>query len=405
MFLLQLRITVAALRKSGWRAVLAMSCVAVGIVATMMTLALSTGAERELAAISEKLGRNLFVVNSGSLQARTAAGPGWSPSTRLKPTDATAISEQIGAIQASSAVRDGAAQVRFRGLDTGTTVRGVEPAYFGLRNLAIAAGRPFEDFDNDQRNRVAVVGSYIATRLNGGESLVGERLWINGTPYEVVGQLAEKGVSPDGTNEDDQVFVPVQTALQRLFHVDFLSSILLQTRRLEEMDDARAQVRAVLRDRHALAESEKDDFDVVSLMHTDAVKRLSAEFLAGMSRLFAAISLFIGGVGVFAVTTLNVRDRTGEIGLRMAIGARRIDIARLFIVEACLLSGAGGALGMILGTIAIVVLGTATDWSVAFDLRDLIWPVGLSVLMGLASGTFPAVRASRLPPVEALRAS
>lgn len=403
MWQLKLRIMLAALRKNGWRAALAVLCVCLGIGSVVVTLALSTGAERELAAVSDKVGKNIFVVNAGVVQARS--GSGWFPSTRLVPGDVDLLGGTSDAVRAVVPVREGSLRVKFGNRDVVTTVRGVSQDYVGVRNFRLAAGRMFDSADREANKRVAVVGPFVAQRINDGNSLVGETIRIAGTPYEVIGQLKEKGVSGDGTNEDDQVLVPLETAMKRIFRVEYLSSVLVQTYRQEDMADVQRRAREILRDSHGLDADVKDDFEILSLLKANAVRAMSSQFLQGMSRLFALITLSIGGAGVFAVTFMNVKDRTGEIGLRMAIGARRRDIAGLFVAEACLLSLVGGVLGVALGFTGVLLLGRATDWHMAVGVADVLLPFALSMAMGMLFGVVPAMKAARLAPVAALKAT
>jgi putative ABC transport system permease protein len=400
---LKLRIMLAALRKNGWRAALAMLCVSLGIGSVMVTLALSTGAERELAAVSDKVGKNIFVVNAGTLQARS--GQGWFASTRLVPADIELLAGGSDAVRAVVPVREGSLRVKFNRSNVITTVRGVSEDYVGVRNFMLAAGRMFDGADRASRNRVAVVGPFLAQRLNEGRTLVGETIWVAETPFKVIGQLREKGVSGDGTNEDDQILVPLETAMRRIFRTEYLSSLLVQTYRQQDMDAVQRRARAQLRISHGLDADAKDDFEILSLLKANAVRAMSSQFLQGMSRLFAVITLSIGGAGVFAVTFMNVKDRTSEIGLRMAIGARRRDIAALFMAEACLLSLLGGVLGLVVGTLAVLVLERVTDWTLAIGPVDVLLPFGLSMAMGMLFGVLPAMKASRLKPVEALKAT
>ncbi|MGZ3181891.1 MAG: ABC transporter permease [Telluria sp.] len=395
---------VAALRKSGWRAGLAMACVALGIASIMLTMALSTGAQRAMEAVADKVGRNILVIAAGTTRAKTGAGQGWFPATTLKPEDADALADLPG-VRAAAPVREGSLKVKYGRHDMQTTIRGVTPDFLGMRNFQVADGRMFDDGDRTIRARVAVAGALAAQKLNEGRSLVGERIWIGGTPFEVVGQLKDKGMSGDGTNEDDQILVPLETAMQRLFHVDYLSDVLVQASSAAAMAPAGERARALLRANHALDPDVKDDFELLSLVKTNAVRNMSNQFLEGMSRLFAAITLSIGAAGVLSVSLMNVKDRTGEIGLRMAIGARRRDIATLFVAEACLLSVAGGVAGVATGLAGITVLKGATGWQMEAAWAEVAVPFALSAGMGLVFGVLPALKASRLAPVVALRAA
>jgi putative ABC transport system permease protein len=247
------------------------------------------------------------------------------------------------------------------------------------------------------------VGSYVVKKLNEGFSMVGETVWIAGIPFEVIGQLKEKGLSTDGQNEDDQILVPLETARRRLFNVEYLSRLLVQVEDQGRMNTVEGETRELLRQSHALDEDTKDDFDILNLIRASVIGKMNSAFLEGLSLLFAGITLGIGGVGVLAVTFLNVKDRTSEIGLRMAVGARRRNIANLFVAEACFLSVLGGLAGLLTGWLGVVVLQRLTGWQMAIDLRGVTVPLFLSVLLGLVFGVLPAMRASRVMPVEALR--
>jgi putative ABC transport system permease protein len=400
---LQLRIMLLALRKSGFRSLLALGAVGSGIASVMIMLALSTGATLELQAISDKMGKNLFMITAGQVMALPGRGQGWFTSTRLKRSDLAAMSQQIPDIRTVVPILEGSFQAKFNREDLVTSVRGVTPEFLTVRNFQLEDGRFIDEQDAAALSRVAVVGTFVARRLNGGFSMVGETVWIRGIPFEVIGQLKEKGISSDGQNEDDQILVPVETARSRLFNVEYLSRLLVQVKDQERMPGVENEVKAVLRASHELDQDVKDDFDVLGLIRADEMRKLNSAYLEGMAQLFALITLAIGGAGVLAVTYLNVKDRTSEIGLRMAVGARRRDIANLFVAEACLLSVLGGLVGLLMGWGSIAALKPITGWQMAVDLRCTVVPLVLSVLLGLAFGVVPALKASKVLPVEALR--
>lgn len=399
---LQLRIMVLALSKSGTRSLLALGTVGLGIASVMIMLALRTGAERELQAITDKVGKNLFVVKAAQVRAQPGRGSGWFKSTRLKRSDVTALEEEIPAIRTVVPVLEGGQPAKYENKNMVTTVRGVTPDFLRVRNFRIEEGRALDERDGLARSRVAVVGAFVAKRLNNGFSLVGQTIWVEGAPYQVVGQLKEKGITSE-QNEDDQIVIPLETAERRLFNVDYLSVLLVQVAERDQLIPAQQQVREALRQTHHLGDGVKDDFEILSLVQARAASRITSSFVSGLSWIFALITVSLGGAGVLAVSYLNVKDRTSEIGLRMAIGARRRDITRLFLVEACLLSVLGGIAGLLIGLLGIAVLRPATGWQMAIDLRGVIAPFLVSVLIGLASGVAPAMMASRLMPVAALR--
>jgi ABC-type antimicrobial peptide transport system permease subunit len=399
---LQLRIMILALRKSGFRSLMAVSVVALGIAAMMIMLALSTGAERELQAITERMGKNLFVVGSGRVLARGGQRQGWYTSTKLDLVDVKVLREQVRGIRTIVPILESTLPTKFNGRELTTQIMGVSPEYPELRNYQLDEGRLLDEKDDLAKSRVAVVGSFAAKKMNDGFSMVGETIWISGIPFEVVGQLKEKGVG-DGQNEDDMILIPLATAQRRVLNVESLSRLLVQVEDQRQMSDAQSATREVLRTTHNLDDDVKDDFNVLSLVHADQVRKISSGFLQGLAQIFALVTLAIGGAGVLAVTYLNVKDRTPEIGLRMAIGARRRNIANLFVAEACVLSGAGGLAGLLAGALGIAVLTQLTGWKMAVDLRGVAMPLFVSMLLGLVFGVIPAMQAAKVAPVDALR--
>ncbi len=399
---LQLRIMILALRKSGFRSLLAVSAVGLGIASMMIMLALRTGAERELQGITDKMGKNLFMVKAGQVQAQLGRGGGWFTSTRLDREDVVVLRGQIPAIRTIVPILEGSGQAKYEGKNLVTTIRGVTPDFLEVRNFQVEEGRALDEKDGLAKSRVAVVGSFVAKRLNGGFSLVGEKLWVAGVPFEVVGQLREKGVASE-QNEDDQILIPLETAERRFFNANYLSVLLVQVASQDQIAPVQQEVREALRERHRLDERVKDDFEILSLVRARVIGKVNAMLLSGFSQIFAVITVALGSAGVLAVSYLNVKDRTSEIGLRMAIGARRRDITRMFLMEACLLSVLGGLAGLLIGLAGILILKPATGWQMSIDLRGVMVPFLVSVLIGLASGVGPAMKASKLMPVNALR--
>jgi putative ABC transport system permease protein len=272
-----------------------------------------------------------------------------------------------------------------------------------VKNDQLDEGRLLDEHDEMARNRVAVVGSFVATRLNAGFSMVGETIWIGGIPFDVVGQLKGKGFSTDGQNEDDQILIPLETARRRLFNVDYLSRLLVQVDELPQMGAVQAQTREILRKDHELDKDVKDDFNILSMIRSNEIRRMNSSFLEGLSQIFTMITLAIGGAGVLAVTFLNVKDRTWEIGLRMAIGARSRDILSQFLVESILLCALGGATGILLGRFSSLVVRATLLWPTRISWPAMFAAVGVSLLIGVVFGYYPAWKASRLDPIEALR--
>lgn len=401
-FQLRGKILLASLSANRLRTVLASTLVTAGIASTVIMLSLSTGVRQEIEAVQEKMGRNLFVVRAGERPVPQWQGTGWYITTQLKREEAALIRSQIPAIHRAAPMLERNLPVKLEDTGLVTMLRGVTPDFLDLRNFHVEFGRPLTEADDAAVSRVAVVGSFVADRLNSGLSLVGHTLWVNGIPFEVVGQLRAKGQGSDGSNEDDQILVPLQTAMRRIANVDRVSMFIVQAKTGDRMAEAMNNTRHLLRATHRLDDDERDDFDILSMIRADEIRRMSSQWLQGLARILAAITLAIGGAGIFAVSYLNVKDRTGEIGLRMSIGASRGSIAALFLVEACVLSALGGIAGILLGAIAGIGLEALTSWNLPLDANGLAAPLVLSLLMGVLFGTGPAVLASRLQPAAAL---
>jgi putative ABC transport system permease protein len=235
--------------------------------------------------------------------------------------------------------------------------------------------------------------------------MVGETIWIGRVPFEVDGQLKTKGASSEGLNEDDQILIPIETAMSRVVNTDSLTRLVVQLAAESDMAPARTDARELLRANHRLDSDSRDDFKILELVRVDEIRRRSSEFLQGLATIFAAVTLAIGGAGVLAVTFLNVKERIPEIGLRIAIGARPRDITGLFIAEACLLSVIGGLTGLVTGVLGVALLRTFLGWTMAIDIRAVALPFTVSILLGIVFSVVPAIQASSVMPVEALRDS
>ena len=348
---LQLRIMFLSLRRGGFRSVSALGAVGLGIAAMMIMLALGTGAERELQAIAGQMGTNLFMIKAGQVLAPPGRGQGWFTSSKLQRRDILFIDAELGGIRTMAPILEGSVQAKFNRKALVTTVRGVTPTFVDVRNFRLDEGRLLDENDGASRSRVALVGPFVADRLNDGFSLVGETLLIAGIPFEVVGQLSAKGMTAEGQNEDDQILIPLETARRRVFNAEYLSRVLVQVEDAMQLPRVQTGAREVLRTSHRLDENIKDDFEILELIRANQIKSMNTAFAAGLSQLFAAMLLVIGSAGVLAVTFLNIKERTAEIGLRMAVGARSRDIARLIVAEACVLSVLGGVAGVAAGMV------------------------------------------------------
>jgi putative ABC transport system permease protein len=401
-FALQWKIMSISLRRSGSRSVLAISAVALGIGAMMIMLALSDGAARELEEVNDQMGRNLFVIAAARMMSTPGRGQGWYVSDRLRESDALLLRLETDGIRAIAPIREGSVRAEFEREAITTTVRGTTPDFFELRNFRLADGRFIDSADGAEMRRVAVIGSFVANELDDGMSMVGETIRLGGVPFEVVGQLEEKGIG-SGQNEDDQIVVPLETLRRRLFNSESLSRLLVQVEDPAAMAFVQRRARELLRESHRLDPEVRDDFEITTQIQGNEIRRRSNAFVQGLSRLFAAMTLAIGGAGVLGVTFLNVKDRIPEIGLRMAVGARRRDITSLFVAEACLLGVLGGIAGIATGLAAVFALRAVLEWNMTIGIRGVALPFATAVALAIAFGVAPAMRAASIIPVEALR--
>jgi putative ABC transport system permease protein len=369
-------------------------------------VAIGEGAEREVVTRVRAMGRNMLVVNAGPQERRAGRVlvRGAIVET-LTLADASAIAEESGFVARVAPSFDDPKQITHRDLSTGATVRGTTHEYGIIRDFPTSAGRFFTAEEDRAGLRVAVLGSVIAERLFPDSDPIGQVIRIGRVPFEVVGVLISKGISVDGSaQEDNQVIVPINAALRRVFNADFLKMIYLEVTSPTLMDEAEQEVGAILRERHRLERyGRPDDFRIQNQrVIMDAELATVASFrtmITGMG----AVALAVGGVGILSIMLLSVRERRSEIGLRVAVGARRRDVWVQFLVEAIVLGGAGGLLGLVLGISASSVVSVATEWTAVVTAPSIVLAVASALTVGVVFGVYPAFRAASWDPIEALR--
>jgi putative ABC transport system permease protein len=262
-----------------------------------------------------------------------------------------------------------------------------------VRRFALSEGMFFEE---DDIRRVAVLGSSVAEALDVG---VGDEIRVRGVPFDVIGILAPRGVAADGSDEDNQLLVPLRTAMRRVFNTTSLNTIFISVRDPERMEDARAEVTTLLRARHG-----RDDFGVQNTARMMTMQQQVADSLTLFGTGLGALALLVGGTGILALMMMSVRERTGEIGLRIAVGATPRDILAQFLIEATLLALGGWLAGLAIGALGAAAVALATEWSTALPTHALLASAVMVLIAGLGFGSVPARKASRLPPIEALLA-
>ncbi len=401
---------VALSHKALWRhktrTILALTGTAVGVAVVLAMVAIGEGAERQVVSRVKAMGRNMLVVNAGPQERRggRALVRGAIVET-LTLADAEAIAEKSGFVARVAPSFDDPKQITHRDLSTGATVRGTTHEYSLIRDFPTSAGRFFTAEEDRAGLRVAVLGSVIAERLFPDSDPIGQIIRIGRVPFEVVGVLIEKGISVDGSaKEDDQVIVPINGALRRVFNADFLKMIYLEVTSPTLMDEAEEEVAAILRERHRLARYDRpDDFRIQNqrvIMEAElATVAAFRRMIVGMG----AVALAVGGVGILSIMLLSVRERRPEIGLRVAVGARRRDVWVQFLIEALVLGGAGGLLGLLLGIGGSSVVSAATEWTAVVTPPSIVLAAASALTVGVVFGVYPAFRAASWDPIDALR--
>jgi len=384
------------------RSALAVSAVAIGVAAVVLTTAIGKGAEREVIGGMASLGNDLLVVRPAAVPRSVARRTIRGVVTSLRPEDAVAVAELAPVARVAPAI-EGMLKVRSHQGTLVAKVVGTTTGFPRVRGFEIASGRFFAADEEAAYERVAVLGERVRETLFAGESALGGQIWIRGVPYEIVGTLRAKGTTPGGSDEDTQVFVPLGTALRRVWNARALTTLFVSARREDEASATEARVRALLRDRHRLdPHARADDFEIQNQLRLLASQRATARSLRLLSAALAAVSLLVGGTGVLALMLLSVKERTGEIGLRMAVGARQRDVLVQFLGEALALALAGGAAGLTLGALGTWAIALATAWQVRVSASAALVALATAATTGLVFGLVPARRAARLTPIQAL---
>ena len=398
------RIALKALTAHKLRALLGILGIVVGVAAVLVMLAVGEGAKRDVLGKIQGLGTNILIVSAGQL-ANVAGRPQLVGNvTTLDLRDAKAIMEECPAAARVAPLQSRKLAVKYGTGTANTSVVGTSADFPIVREFRTIAGRFFDADDVQGAQRVAVVGQTVLTNLGVGRSLLGGTIRINNVPFEVVGILEPKGVNYAGIDEDDQIFIPINTALRRLFNLTYLGSLYIQAKDERAMGTAAHQVTELLRERHRIRAGRPEDFTLQTQAEIlEAAQETSQTFSLLLSSI-AGISLFVGGIGILAMMVISVRERTKEIGVRRAVGARRRDILQQFILEAVSLSLAGGLVGILVGVAGGFLLSRMTGWPTAISPLAILLAFGVSAVVGVFFGAYPARRAARLDPIVALRA-
>ena len=312
-------------------------------------------------------------------------------------------------MQVAASVVRGTGQIVAGGTNWSTGILGVTNEFFEAREWPVVNGRDFTGEEASRGGQVILLGQTVARQLFGEENPVGQQIRVRNVPFDVIGVMDKKGQTVFGTDQDDVVFVPLITARQRVVGANraktrSVNQITVKVREGENMSAVEAEIKALVRQRHRLQEDAEDDFMIRNLAEISATREQSARTLAMLLAAVAGVSLIVGGIGIMNIMLVSVTERTREIGVRMAVGARPGDILRQFLIEATTLALTGGAIGIALGLGVAKAVADTAGWPLLIQPEVIVLAVAFSGLVGVASGLYPAVRASRLDPVEALRA-
>jgi len=395
-------VSLEGLTANKMRSALTMLGVIIGVSAVITMLAIGRGASQKTINQIQRMGTNVLVVMAGQTrQGAVRGGIGSVQSLTLE--DAEAIAQKCPAVLKTEPEVSRNAQVKYHDQNTNTTILGTTPDFPSVRNFSVQEGKFFTERDVVEQKRVAVIGSTTAGNLFGKDSAVGKSILVRGIPFDVVGLLTTKGAGGPFGNPDDQIIIPITTAMKRVFGMLYVRMIGAEARSMDLTVEATKEMTAVLRKRHRLAQGTDDDFMIRNQAEfIEMVAQASQVFtllLAGI----ASVSLLVGGIGIMNIMLVSVTERTREIGIRMAMGARRLDIQLQFLVEAMVLSLLGGTLGVLLGVVGSWVLARMTGWNALVSPSSILLSFGFAAIVGVFFGFYPARQASRLDPIEALR--
>lgn len=398
-----LRISVRGIFAHKVKAILALASIAAGVAAVIITGAIGTGAKERVVEETEAMGTNLLVVRPAQVEISPAHSQISGLVTTLTLDDYHAI-VQLPAVAAAVPGYESPETVKAGNPAVSAMILGTTAPYLDVCNFGLRFGRFITDDDNFASLRVAVLGSRINEMLFDGQNSVGKRILVRDIPFEVIGVLAAKGVLADGSDEDDRVVIPIRTALRRVVNDTWLNPIFVSVNDVAQMGEVQAEIAELLRERHELRQRhEPDDFAIQDKTQVLATQRSLAQTLTLLATGLAIASLFVGGAGVLALMLMSVKERTTEIGLRIAVGARSRDIMIQFLLEAVGLSSGGWLIGTMLGVSAALIIGRTTAWSIAISPNLLVLTFGVMTGSGLAFGAYPARKASLMTPMAALR--
>ena len=398
-FFAPFKIAARALRRNKMRSLLTMLGIIIGVGSVIAAVSITTGASKQVEDKVAALGQNVVTVFSGSFSGMGQRG-GWGSAPTLTVEDAMAIKKEINNAVAVSPEINDRMQVFANGQNWNTRVNGESPDYPQIRDWDLASGAMFTDGDVRAIGKVAIIGKTVVDQLFENQDPVGQTLIIRNIPFKIVGVLEAKGFNLFGQDQDDVVVIPYTSHMKRITKRTFVNSIMVQAATKDAITQVQNDITTLMRDRHKSAEP---DFTVRTQLEVMQMATQTSKIMSVLLAAIASVSLLVGGIGIMNIMLVSVTERTREIGIRMAVGARGRDILIQFLIEAVTLSAAGGLVGIALGMMSAKIVAASTGWP---TITPMLW-IGIACIssagIGIVSGFYPAWKASRLDPIEALR--
>jgi putative ABC transport system permease protein len=400
-----LRIAFRALKVNKMRSALTMLGIIIGVGAVIAMLAVGTGASKRIAEQISSIGSNLIMILPGATTSGgVRMGSGTQPT--LTMGDAEAIQKECSAVSNVAPILSGVAQIVYGHQNWSTGVVGTTPGMLTVRDWPVASGRSFTDQDVKSATKVCLLGQSVVDNLFGDMDPIGQAVRIKKIPFTVIGVLSTKGQSPQGQDQDDTILVPVTTAQKKLFGTTFpgmVRIIMVKAKSTEDLSSAERQINDLLRQRHRIGPKQDNDFTVRNLTSIMQTAEQSTKVMTILLGAIASVSLLVGGIGIMNIMLVSVTERTREIGIRMAIGAKTWDIRLQFIIEALILSLIGGVAGIVIGVSGSEAISFFAGWTTIVSPLSVFLAFGFSGLVGIFFGFYPAYKASLLDPIDALR--
>ncbi len=399
-----LKIALNSLKVNKMRSALTSLGIIIGVAAVIIMLAIGAGANKQVQSNMESMGSNLLTIRSATAKTGgVSMGMGTKPTLSVK--DADAIRRTARGIDSVAPVMSSAKQVMYGNQNWSTTVYGITAPYLYVKNYEMDLGRPINKDDDNNASKVCMIGKTIERELFGDVNPIDKTIRVGNVPFRVIGTLKGKGqMGP--MDQDDLIFIPLTTAQRKVFGTDFpgaVNQIIVKAASLEDTNTAQSDINDILRRRHNLGKTQENDFEIRNSAEFQEKMKSTVQTFAILLASIASVSLIVGGIGIMNIMLVSVTERTKEIGIRMAIGARAMDIRMQFLIEALVLSLLGGLIGVVTGIGVALLVGVLFNTNIVITIAPILLSFGFSGLVGIGFGYYPAYKASLLNPIDALR--